>query len=680
VTRAWRYSRWDGSQKVAALDADALLGDLADDLLYHGDLNAALRRLMQSGLRTPDGERMAGLREMMQRLRSAKRQRLEDADLGGPFAEMAKELREIVDQERRALDDMVERARQSGDQRRLDNADSTATEHHLDLDMLPPDLAGQMRTLDSYDFVSPEAEQRYRELSEQLRQEMADQFFRQVTGAMSNPDPEQMAAMKDMLADLNQMLDDRANGREPDFEGFMARHGQFFPENPQTLDELLEALARRMAAAQAMLNSMSAEQRAQLHQLSQQFLDADMDLRWQMDQLGSNLRQMFPEAGWDRSYQGHGRDPLGFAQAMDLMEELGDLDALEQLLESAAGDPRLLDEVDLDRVRDLLGGDAAHQLDQLSRLAEALREAGYIDEHEGRVELTPRGLRRLGQHALKDLFQHLTAGRAGRHEAAFAGAGHEREYSTKPYEWGDPFNLHIERTLRNAVRRTGSGTPVRITPDDFEIERTEVLTRSATVLCLDLSLSMPMQGNWLPAKKLAMALSTLVKMQYPRDFFGMVGFGFVARPLAYETLPEVSWDFAYGTNIQHALQLARRQLDHEHGHKQILLVTDGEPTAHTPSGGVEPIFHYPPLPETLDETMREVIRTTRAGITINTFALMGEGGGMWFQPFVEQMAEVNKGRAFFCSPERLGDYVMVDFLEHKRKLHRGGRGRSATRL
>jgi uncharacterized protein with von Willebrand factor type A (vWA) domain len=413
---------------------------------------------------------------------------------------------------------------------------------------------------------------------------------------------------------------------------------------------------------------MTPEQRAQLQGLAEQLLE-DMDLRWQVDQLGSHLRGLFPQMGWDRSYDFSGQDPLGFAEAAALMNELGDLDQLEQMMRNATT-PAGLMEVDVDRARELLGDDAARSLEELSKLAKMLEEAGLINTKEGKLELTPKGLRRIGRNALNDLFQRLARDKLGRHELERTGAGHERTYDTKAYEWGDPFNLHIERTVRNAVARAGGGTPVRLSPDDFEIERTEHLVRSSTVLMLDLSLSMPMRENFLPAKKVAMALHSLISMQFPRDFLGIVGFSEVARQITPEQLPEVSWDFVYGTNMQHAFQMSRQLLAKRSGTKQIIMITDGEPTAHFEPGMAQPYFHYPPVPQTLEATLREVARCTREDIRINTFMLDPD---LRLREFVETLTRMNRGRAFFTTPETLGDYVLVDFIEQKRAMRRGGR-------
>jgi uncharacterized protein with von Willebrand factor type A (vWA) domain len=376
--------------------------------------------------------------------------------------------------------------------------------------------------------------------------------------------------------------------------------------------------------------------------------------------------------GWNRSYDFEGSDQMGFGQAMQTMQELGDLDQLENLLRNASN-PASLAEADMDKVRDLLGDDAAKSLDRLAQLAKTLEEAGLIEQKEGRLELTPRGLRKIGQNALSELFSKLARSTLGQHEVKRIGYGHERTYDTKPYEYGDPFNLDLQRTIRNAIRRRGGGTPVQLDPDDFEIERTEQMARSSTVLMLDLSLSMPMRDNFLPAKKVAMALNSLITSQFPRDYMGIVGFSEVARVLTAQQLPEVSWDFVYGTNMQHGLLLARQLLAKQTGTKQIIMITDGEPTAHVlPSGDV--YFNYPAARETVEATLREVVRCTRDHVRINTFMLDADRG---LTHFVEQLTSINRGRAFFTTPENLGDYVLVDFIENKRQQARSGRRRAS---
>lgn len=662
----FRYSPWDGTQTGFELDALDVMEQLTDDLLYHGDLNSALRRMIQQGFADRNGERIQGLREMLDQLRDQRRDILERYDLGGVYDDIANELNEVVAQERDELQRQLDAAHESGDARRSELTEETAAGRNMELDMLPPDLAGKVKGLDAYEFTSAEAAERFEALKDRLREQLVQQAVDQMSGAMSNMSPQDMARMKDMLSELNRMLEQRARGEEPDFDGFMERYGDFFPENPQSLDELLAIMAQRMAAMQSLMSSMTPEQRAQLQELSDQLLE-DMDLRWQMDQLGQNLREAFPDLGWDTGYEFSGDDPIDMAQASSVLGRLGDMDQLEQMIRGGS-DPGALRDVDLDRVRELLGEQAAASLERMSEITQMLTDAGLVEQREGRLELTPKGMRRLGQNALAELFRKLDRDQLGRHELERSGAGHERTYATKPYEWGDPFNLDIGKTIRNAIVR-GESAPVRLRPEDFEIEETEHVVRSSTVLMLDLSLSMPMRDNFLPAKKVTMALHSLISMQYPRDYLGIVGFSEVARVLTAEQLPEVSWDFVYGTNMQHGFQLARQLLARQHGTKQIIMITDGEPTAHINRFG-EPEFHYPPIRETVDATLLEVARCTRDDIRINTFMLDPDRS---LQHFISKLTEMNRGRAFFTTPQTLGDYVLVDFIEQKRQLLRGRR-------
>ncbi|HWE66602.1 MAG TPA: VWA domain-containing protein [Acidimicrobiales bacterium] len=664
MSARYDYSEWDGTQEFTDLDVDDLLAGLTEDLLAGGDLDDALRRLLRSGMRTADGEQIPGLRDLLEQLRRRRAEMLAEGDPDGRMAQLTEQLDEIEADERAAIDELEEEARTSGDERRSEVTADVATERRMALDLQPDDPAGRISSLQHYDFVSSEARERFEELVDELRREMADTFFEGASDALSSMSPEQMARMRDAYDALNQMLEQRERGDEldPSFEEFMAQYGDMFPGNPSTLDELLAQLAERMAAAQAVWNSLSPEQQAQLRGLMEAVLE-DMDLRWQVDRLARNLQNAVPDAGWGKSYEFEGQGPMSISRATDLATQLGQLDSMEDLLQSASS-PTALSEIDLDQVRAHMGEDAARSLDRLAKLTKSLADAGLIEQHGGRTELTPRGVRRLGQKALSDLFGQINKDRIGDHSTVSTGSGHDREETTKAYEFGDPLNLHLSTTVHNAVRRGGSGIPVRLTPDDFEVVETEALARSATVLLVDLSMSMPMRDNFVPAKRMAMALQTLISSKFPRDYLGIVGFSEVAREIRPDELPTAMWDYVYGTNLQHALALGRRMLAHQHGTKQIIVVTDGEPTAHIDDYG-EPRFAYPPEPETLRRTMAEVIRCTRANIVINCFALDLQ---RTHYPFVEQIARVNGGRTFYTTPDALGGYVLVDFLAHRRVI------------
>ena len=658
----FQYSAWDGTQVGFDLDADALLSEMADELLYHGDLNAAMRRMLQQGFQDRNGEQLMGMQEMLKRLRERRQQELEQRDLGGVYDDIAEKLNDVMEHERAGMDRRVQEARAGDDERRREIVEQLAQERGLELDLVPDDLAGRVQALQNYDFMDDAARAEFEGLMDELRQQLMQSYFNQMSEGMQNVAPEQLARMKDMLASLNQMLEQRERGEEPDFEKFMEDFGDFFPGNPETLDELLEQMAQSMAAMQQLLNSMTPEQRAQIQQLADSLLE-DMDLQWQMGELGRNLQQAFPNMPWGQSLDFSGDQPMSMGQMSSVLQTIGDLDGLEQMLQGVT-QPGQLAEVDIDQARDLLGNDVARSLERLQDVAQMLKDAGLIDQRDGRYELTPKGVRALGQKALSDLFRNLVKDRAGRHSIERNGIGHERAYEHKAYEFGDPFNLNVEQTIRNAITRQGGGTPVRLTPADFEVERTEIVTKSSTVLLLDVSMSMPMRDNFLPAKKVAMALHSLITTQFPNDYFGLVSFGRVARDVKPQLLPELSWDFEWGTNMQHALLLARTQLEKQTGTKQIIMVTDGEPTAHIEGG--EAIFQYPPSYATIEQTLREVRRCTRAGIRINTFML---DESPYLQDFVTRMMKMNQGRAFFTPAATLGDYVLVDFLEH-RTAHR----------
>jgi len=701
----YRYSKWDGTQAGFDLDADAILSEIQDDLVYHGDIGSALRRLLQQGFQDRTGRHIEGLQELLERIRERRRQEREQHDLGGAYQDIANELNEILEQEREALGSLEQEARESGDQRRREVTDEVVGERRAQLGLLPEDLAGRVHALTNYEFASSEAREHFEELLERLRGEVVQSYLDQVAGAAASTGPEEREHIRGALDALNRMMEQRAAGEplDPSFEQFMEQYGDLFPGNPKDLDELLEQLAQRMAAASAMLASMTPGQRAQLQGLMDELL-GDMDLSWQINRLAGNLRAAFPGEQWDRRMSFSGGEGLGLAEATDMFQRLGELDQLEQML-SGAPQPGALAEIDLDRVRDLVGKEAAASLSELQKLARRLEESGLVEQREGRLELTPKGLRRIGQRALEDLFNHLSKDRLGGHELARIGVGHERAEDTKPYELGDSFNLHIERTMRNALRRQVAGGalaeprapgvpgapgvageprapgvageprapgvpgvqfPIRLSVEDFEIERTEHQTQCATALLVDLSLSMPMRENFLAAKKVALAMQALISGRFPRDYLGIIGFSERAREIRPEELPAVSWDYVYGTNMQHALLLARRLLARHHGTKQIVMITDGEPTAHLLEDG-EVFFSYPPVPATVEATLQEVLRCSREGIRINTFALDATGH---LRNFVEKITQLNRGRAFFTTPDTLGDYVLVDFIENRRQLER----------
>jgi uncharacterized protein with von Willebrand factor type A (vWA) domain len=457
------------------------------------------------------------------------------------------------------------------------------------------------------------------------------------------------------------MLRDRLEGREPNFDQFMQRWGQNFP-GAESLDDIVDQLQQRISQMQSLLQSMSPEQRRELEELAQQLMN-QAGMSDQLSELASLLNQISPQANSSRQYPFHGDEPVSLLEAMHLMEQLQELDSLERQLQQAR-DLSSLDQLDPEKIRELLGDEAAQALEQLKALQKMLEEAGYITQRGNELDLTSKGMRRIGQKALTDIFHHLKRDSFGKHPTNYRGPGGERVDESKPYEFGDPFSLDMHKTLMNSVVREGPGTPITLVPEDFEVFRHELITQSSTVIVLDMSRSMFLRGCILAAKKVAVALNSLIKGLYPRDNLYIIAFSYYARQIATEDLPHLSWsEWGYGTNMQHAFMVARQLLArHRTGTKQVILVTDGEPTAYFEGGQIE--FSYPPTYRTFQETLREVTRCTRENITINTFMMER---GRYLADFVDQMTRINRGRAFFATPDRLGEYILVDYVDNKRR-------------
>ena len=645
----YRYSRWDGTQKID-LDADQLLSAMADDLLADGDPWRALRRLMQQGARMPEGQRMPGLKDLLDRLRRQKQQRLDRYDLGSSLEDIKKKLEEIVQTERQGIKDKTPEGRQRAQREQR-------------LDAIPPDPTGRLRELQTYDFVSPEAKQKFDELLASLRQQMMQPLFNSMQQALKNMSPHDLARMREMMQDLNRMLRQKADGEEPDFDGFMAKWGQNF-RGVESLDQLIEQIGRQMAAMHSLMQSLSPEQRAQLDAMMRGLLLQDERLEAQMRQLAMNLSEFLPLDEMARRYPFRGDEELSMQEAMRLMEEMQEMDALEREIRGVRA-LEDLEQVDRERVERLLGPEAAEDLQKLQELTKQLEDAGYLERQGDELSLTARAIRKIADQALRDVFAVLKRDRLGGHAIDRRGAGGDQTDETKAYEFGDPFLLDLKETVMNALERGGPGTPIRLAPSDFEVYRTELRTQAATVVMLDMSRSMLNNGYFLPAKKVALALSALIRGQFPRDALYIIGFALYARTFTPEQLPTLSWsEWNIGTNMHAGFALSRQLLGkHKGGNKQILMVTDGEPTAHLENGVAD--FSYPPMPRTFQETLKEVQRCTREGITINTFMLERSS---YLVGFVEDMARINHGRAFMAAPDRLGEYVMVDFVRSRRRF------------
>jgi uncharacterized protein with von Willebrand factor type A (vWA) domain len=655
-----RFSRWDGTQRLPDLDADEILAELADDVMAEGDVAEALRRLMERGRRSDDPTRpdLAGLQDLMDRLMRRRQELRERYQLGDVLGDVRRELEEIVAEEREGLQRRMESSASDDADPDLQRMLRDLTARRLDqLDGLSPDVGERIGALREYDFMEPGARQRFDDLVERLGKQVLEQFVQGMGDAIRSMSPDDLAANRDMVRDLNELIRERIGGRDPDVREFLAKHGRFFP-GARTFDDIIDQLAERMAAMQSLMRSLSPEQRAELASMMEALLRDDR-LAVDLAQLAANLDMLLPGGLGDR-VRFTGDESLSLDGALAQIARLQAMERLEDALADVEG-PDDLAAIDRDEVRELLGDASVRDLDALDDLARRLEAAGYLTRDGDRLELTARGSRKIGQRVLDDLFARLQRDAFGGHRLDRPGRGGEREETTKPYEFGDPFHLDLRGTLSNALMRE-RGVPVRLRPDDFEVYRTEELTRTATVLLVDLSRSMLLRGCFLAAKKVAVALDTLIRTQYPRDHLSVIGFAYYAREIRPGALAELTWHGSeYGTNLQHGLLLARRILAREAAaNREIVVITDGEPTAHFEDGQVE--FSYPPTRRTITETLREVQRCTRAGITINTFMLERSPA---LAAFVAQMTKLNRGRAFYATPERLGEYVLVDFVDRR---------------
>lgn len=669
--RTYRYSRWDGTQEIFDIDANELMDQLSDELMNQGDVMRALRDLFRNGMRNQQGMQLTGLRDLMERLKNQRRQQLQQHNMDSVVDDLKERLENILQTEREGIDRRLEQAREQvsqapeeerTQQESLNKLLQQRAQRNLDkLDNLPEGLGGQIQELMEYDFMDPEAQQMFQELLDMLKSQMAQNLSQQLREQIQGMSPQEMAAMREMMRQLNQMMRDRMAGREPDFDRFMQQFGPMFgPNPPQSFDELMERLQQQLAQMQSMLESMSPEMRQQLEEALNSALDPQTQR--EMAEFASLMEQLMPMDDLRRQYPFLGDDSLTMEQAMEMMRQLQDLDQLEQTLQQAMRTGRLED-VDPEKLAELLGDEARRAWEQLDRLRQLLKEAGYVTGDD-KLELTARGIRRIGQKALREVFIHLKKDRMGNHELDARGAGGDLLGETKLYEFGDPFQLDLQSTVKNAILRGGPEVPVQMTPQDFEIYRTEHMTKAATAVLLDQSRSMGLFNNFQAAKKVTLALFALIRTQYPRDTLHVIGFSDYAREIKEEDLPKVNWNaWVSGTNLQHALMLSRKLLSREKGgSRQILLITDGEPTAHLE--GDQAYFSYPPSYRTELETLKEVKRCTQENIVINTFMLENN---YQLVNFIDRLTKINRGRAFYSSSENLGQYVLVDYVNNRKK-------------
>ena len=653
----FRYGSWDGSQQVP-LSADDVLGAIAEDLMEYGDLKWAMRNLLSRGMTMPDGGYIQGLRDMLKQLREQKRERLQQFDLSSVMQDIEQKLAEILSMEQNTIDEWLD---QDSETFANDVLRKIAERSQETLDELPDDSAGRMKALEKYEFLNPDAQRKYLDLLNELRKAMTQTLFKNVENMVKNLSDGDITRLKDMVQAMNEMFVKKIAGEDPGFEDFMDKFGDMFGDTPpKTLDELLEQMRRQMAASQSLMNSLTPDQQQQLQSLMSDRL-GDPQLESALRKLAQEMDFLDPQGS---RYRFDGKEQVDLEAAMELMDEMHQIDDLIAQVQAAerGGDP---DHIDSDLVQSLLGDEAVESIDDLKKLLDTLEEAGYVrPTGDDKWELTPRGSRMIGQRALGEIYARLRRQSLGNHAIPEEGRFGERLEQTKAHEFGDPFHLHMPRTIRNAIDRDGPRTPVRLRHQDFEIYRSEQVTSTATAMLVDLSWSMALRGSFQSAKKVALALHNLITSQYPRDSFYIIGFAAYARELKAHDLPFLQWDeYLLGTNMQHALLLAERLLaKHDASTKQVIMISDGEPTAHLENGQAQ--FAYPPTPATIRETYKAVKRCTQKGIAINTFML---DANQYLKEFMDDIARINGGRVFYTSPEKLGEYILVDYVQHKRK-------------
>jgi len=616
---------------------------------------------------------MPSLDKLMERLRRMRQEQLNQYNLDSIMDEIKQRLEKILDTERQGIQKKVDETRkkvESGDQelapevqqRLLRNIEDMAAQNRAKLDALPPDIGGQIKQLTDYDFMDEDARNQFNELMDMLKKHAMEQFGRDMMQSLKNMDPSALASMRNMIEALNQMLEQRMKGESPDFDDFMAQFGNFFgPNPPQNLEELMENLQSQIAQAQSLMDSLSPEVRKELQDLLDSMVDEAT--KYELAKMASYLERLYPSDKLQRRYPFSGEESISYQEAMKLMEMLQKMDELERQMKTAQANPSL-DHIDEALIKEIMGDEAARELESIREIARLLEEAGYINRVGNRYELTPKGIRKIGQQALDSVFSQLKKDRGGRHDIHNIGPGNERIEETKKYEFGDDFHIHIQKTVMNSLMRKPALPPVKLDIEDFEVLKAEATTRSATVLMLDQSLSMFLNGYFESAKQVAVALDSLIRTRFPKDVLHVLTFSRRAREIKGKDLLFVSSTWGeQGTNYQDALRLARKLLAGQNcNNKQIILVTDGEPTAHLE--GDQVYFQYPPSMRTLQKTIREVRACTVQRIVINTFMFEDSP---FFTSFINHIARLNKGRVFFTSPGNLGKYVLRDYLSNKYK-------------
>ena len=646
--RRSRYGRYhDGPDPLAPpVDLREALDAIGEDVLEGASPRRALQEMLRRGTKN-----MRGLDDLAARAAKRRRDLLKKNNLDGTLQEVRELLDKAVLEERKAL------ARALDDDARF---------QEMQIGDLSPSTAQAVQELSDYDWRSSEARENYEKIKDLLGREMLDQRFAGMKQALEGATDEDRQAISEMLKDLNELLDAHNKGEDTDeqFEQFMDKHGQHFPENPSSVEELLDSLAQRAAAAQRLRNSLSPEQRAELDALAQQAF-GDSNLLSQLDQLDQNLQQARPGEDWDGSQNFRGENGMGLGDGTGALQDIADLENLgNQLSQQYNG--AALDDIDADALLKQLGPEAAADARMLAELEKALQQQGFMDKGaDGQWRLSPKAMRQLGQSALKDVAGKLSR-RGGERDTRKAGAMGEPTGASRAWEFGDTEPWDVTRTVNNAVLRsaaTGSGFPVQLQVTDVEISETETRTQAAVALLVDTSFSMVMDGRWVPMKRTALALNHLVSTRFRGDDLQIIGFGRHAQTLTASELAGLDGAYDQGTNLHHALMLAVRHLRrHPNAQPVVLIVTDGEPTAHLEPDG-HAYFDYPPSSKTLGLTVRELDTVAKLGAQVTIFRL-GDDPGL--ARVVDKMAERVGGRVIAPDLDGLGAAVVTDYLKRRR--------------
>ena len=644
-----RYRKYAGGDPLAPpVDLAEALDAIGEDVMAGYSPERAMREFLRRG---PSDA--AGLDDLSRQVTEKRRQLLRRHNLDGTL----QEVRELLD--RAVLEERKQLARDA----MMDDGDRAFRE--MQLDSLPPNTAAAVTELASYDWQSREAREAYEQIRDLLGRELLDQRFAGMKQALEGATEEDRAAISEMLADLNELLEKHALEEDTpeDFEEFMEKHGDFFPEGPQNIDELLDALAQRAAAAQRLLNSMTPEQRAELMDLSAQAFGSPQ-LMDQLARLDGNLQMLRPGEDWGGAESFDGQESLGLGDGTGALQDLAELDRLsEQLSQSYAGSR--LDDIDLDALARQLGEGAAVDARTLAEIEQALRDSGQLERgSDGNLRLTPKAMRQLGKALLRDVAERLS-GRQGQRDLRRAGAAGDLSGASRPWEFGDTEPWDVPRTITNAVVRASAdraASPrvgLRLHLEDIEVQETEARTQAAVALLVDTSFSMAMDGRWVPMKRTALALHTLIRSRFRGDHLELIGFGRAARRMEIEELTALDAMWDKGTNLHHALLLANRHFrKHPNAQPVLLIVTDGEPTSHLEPNG-EVYFSYPPHPLTIAYAVRELDNARRLGAQ-TTFFRLGEDPGL--ARFIDSMARRVEGRVVAPELDDLGAAVVSSYL------------------